>query len=83
MALAAFSIQRDILPTTTPRVLKQCSRHPSQGYIVLAMKTRMICAVLLLLLAVPLWAHNGAAAIAAQVEGIVIDANLSDWPEAS
>jgi hypothetical protein len=37
--------------------------------------------ILLLLLAVPLSAHNGAVAIAVPVEGIVVDGDLSDWPE--
>lgn len=37
--------------------------------------------ILLLLLAVPLNAHNGAVAIAVPVEGIVVDGDLSDWPE--
>jgi len=40
---------------------------------------RRILAVLLL--AVPLYAHNGAVAIAVPVEGIVVDGDLSDWPE--
>ena len=35
----------------------------------------------MLLLAVPLSAHNGAVAIAVPVEGIVVDGDLSDWPE--
>ena len=37
--------------------------------------------LVLLLLAVPLSAHNGAVAIAVPVEGIVVDRDLSDWPE--
>ena len=37
--------------------------------------------ILLLLLAVPLSAHNGAVAIAVPVEGIVVDGDLGDWPE--
>ncbi len=37
--------------------------------------------ILLLPLAVPLSAHNGAVAIAVPVEGIVVDGDLSDWPE--
>ena len=35
--------------------------------------------LILLLLAVPLIAHNGAVAIAVPVEGIVVDGDLSDW----
>ena len=34
-----------------------------------------------LLLATPLLAHNGDVAIAVPVEGIVVDGDLSDWPE--
>ena len=49
------------------------SRYPSQGHIVLAMRSP----ILLLLLAVPLSAHNGAVAIAVPVEGIVVDRDLS------
>ena len=37
--------------------------------------------LLLLSLSVPVEAHNGAVAIAVPVEGIVIDGDLSDWPE--
>ena len=38
--------------------------------------------LLLLVLAVlPLQAHNGAVAIAVPVEGIVVDGDLSDWPD--
>ena len=41
----------------------------------------MICIILLLLnLAVPLSAHNGAVAIAMPVEGIVVDGDLSARP---
>ncbi len=29
----------------------------------------------------PVRAHNGAVAIAVPVEGIVVDGDLSDWPE--
>ncbi len=46
------------------------------GIIVLAMRI-----LVLLLLAGPLYAHNGAVAIAVPVEGIVVDGDLSDWPE--
>ena len=37
--------------------------------------------LLLLLLAVPLCAHNGAVAIAVPVEGIAVDGDFSDWPD--
>jgi len=38
-------------------------------------------AVVLLLTALPAFAHNGAVAIAVPVEGIVVDGDLSDWPD--
>ena len=37
--------------------------------------------VTLLLLVAPSYAHNGAVAIAVPAEGIVVDGDLSDWPE--
>ena len=40
-----------------------------------------LVASLLLLTALPLFAHNGAVAIAVPVEGITVDGDLSDWPE--
>ena len=49
---------------------------PAGGTIVLAMKI-----LALLLLAAPLYAHNGAVAIAVPVEGIVVDGDLSDWQD--
>ena len=39
------------------------------------------CVVLLTVLLRPSDAHNGAVAIAVPVEGIVVDGDLSDWPE--
>ena len=39
------------------------------------------CLVLLTALMRPSAAHNGAVAIAVPVEGIVVDGDLSDWPE--
>ena len=39
-----------------------------------------LLALLLLLTALPRFAHNGAVAIAVPVEGIVVDGDLSDWP---
>jgi hypothetical protein len=57
------------------------SRHSCAGYIVLSMRARMILTLLLLLVAVPLSAHNGAVAIAVPVEGIVVHGDLSDWPK--
>ena len=37
--------------------------------------------LVLLLIAVPLYAHNGAVTTAAPVEGIVVDGDLGDWPD--
>jgi hypothetical protein len=37
--------------------------------------------LLLIAFLCPLYAHNGAVAIAVPVEGIVVDGDLSDWPE--
>ncbi|MBT3344053.1 MAG: sigma 54-interacting transcriptional regulator [Gemmatimonadetes bacterium] len=44
---------------------------------------RILILVLLAVVALslPLYAHNGAVAIAVPVEGIVVDGDLSDWPE--
>ncbi len=44
-------------------------------------ETRMRSILVLLLLAVPLYAHNGAITAVVPVDGIVVDGDLSDWPE--
>ena len=41
----------------------------------------LLCTLLLLFHPHPSHAHNGAVAIAVPVEGIVVDGDLSDWPE--
>jgi serine phosphatase RsbU (regulator of sigma subunit) len=41
----------------------------------------LLCTILTLLQPHPSHAHNGAVAIAVPVEGIVVDGDLSDWPE--
>ena len=45
------------------------------------LKLLMIGTILILLHPHPSHAHNGAVAIAVPVEGIVVDGDLSDWPE--
>ena len=45
------------------------------------MKHILLLPLLLLSFPHPTSAHNGAVAIAVPVEGIVVDGDLSDWPE--
>jgi len=45
------------------------------------MKSVLLILLLALLYPHPSHSHNGAVAIAVPVEGIVVDGDLSDWPE--
>jgi hypothetical protein len=44
-------------------------------------KSILVVCTALLLLTYNLYAHNGAMAIAIPVDGIVVDGDLSDWPD--
>ena len=46
-----------------------------------ALRSAFLALLLPLLIALPVFAHNGAVAIAVPVEGITVDGDLSDWPE--